>query len=384
MKRFFSLLLTVCSVIGNTHANEVFAMKYVADTAITGKKPHVKYDFIPGETIIYSNDFATDNLGELPTGWNSNGNGVVATMDDTKGHWVQLHQNATYLIDNSLSFSENFTVEFDLIMRQSNPKAAFAELVWGVLSSGDLNATHNNLLRDHTATFATEMNIQPSDAIRSSMLVQTFTNRRSYFRTDLQKPGALLQQFNKVIHVAMQVQKERMRIWFDDQKLFDLPKAIAPAININQLYFIVKRYGGADDEVGYAISNIKIAKGLPDTRNKLLTEGSFSTTGILFASNAYNILPGSNGALNEIAAVLTANPAFRIKILGHTDNEGDAIANLELSKKRAGSVKEFLVAHFNIAASRMDCEGAGASKPISDNNTNAGKANNRRVEFIKL
>ncbi|HMR83632.1 MAG TPA: OmpA family protein, partial [Niabella sp.] len=137
-------------------------------------------------------------------------------------------------------------------------------------------------------------------------------------------------------------------------------------------------------EVGYAISNIKIAKGLPDTRHKLIDEGRFSTTGILFHVNAYTLLPESNGVLSEIAAVLTQNSGMKIKIIGHTDSDGSEAANLELSKQRAASVKQALINNFNIDTSRVESDGAGELQPVSDNNTKEGKANNRRVEFIKI
>jgi len=347
------------------------------------KRMYVKYDFVPGEQIIYSNDFATDNMGEMPTGWNSNGTAAVVTLDGFKGNWVQLYQNAIYLTDNAASFTDNFTVEFDLIMRRNNPKAPFPELTWGILSSGSLAPGDNSLLKDYTATFATEMSIQPSDHIRSSMQLQTYENRKNYFKTDIQKPGAILQQFNEVIHIAMQVQKQRVRIWWGEQKIYDLPKAIAPGVDINQFYFTVKRYGGPEQEVGYAISNIKIAKGLPDTRHKLLNEGKFTTTGILFNVNSHTVLPESNGVLSEIAGVLTKNNELKIKIIGHTDSDGNDANNLELSKRRAASVKQILIEQFKIDASRIESDGLGESQPVGDNSTKEGKANNRRVEFIK-
>ncbi len=353
------------------------------DTDVFGAKKYVKYDFVPGEQVVYSNDFAVDNMGELPTGWNSNGTGAVVALEAPGGNWAQLYQNTAYLTDNKVPFTENFTVEFDLILRRTNPNAAFPEFVWGILSSGNLETTDNELLKNYAATFATEMHVQPSGNNQSQINLQTFHNGKNYFRTDISRPGALLQQYNKVIHIAMQVQKERLRIWFDEEKLYDLPKAVTPGANINQLYFIVKRYGGPDQEVGYAISRIKIAKGLPDTRHKLIDEGKFSTTGILFEVNSYVILPESIGVLNEIAGVLTKHPELKISIIGHTDSDGNDLANLELSKKRAAEVKQALVNHFNIDAVRIGSDGAGESQPTSDNNTKEGKANNRRVEFIK-
>ncbi|MBX3242658.1 MAG: OmpA family protein [Chitinophagaceae bacterium] len=356
----------------------------ISDTSVTGKKLYVKYDFIPGEEVIYSNDFTTDNMGELPTGWNSNGTGAVVTLDAFENKWMQLYQNTAYLTDNTASFTENCTVEFDLLLRRTNPKAPFPELTWGVLASGSLSPGDNVLLKSYAATFATEMNMQPSENSNASVHLQTLANGTAYLKTDIKRRAARIQTFNEPIHVAIQVQKERLRIWFNEEKLYDLPKAIVAGANINQLYFIVKRYGGPEEEVGYAISNIKIAKGLPDTRHKLVEEGRFSTTGIRFNVNSSVLLPESNGVLREIAAVLTKNPEMKINIIGHTDSNGDEAANLELSEKRAGSVKQTLMGDYSIDAARMLTEGAGEQKPVSDNNTKEGRANNRRVEFVKL
>ncbi len=356
----------------------------IGDTSVTGRKLYAKYDFIPGEEVIYSNDFSTENMGELPSGWNSNGTGAVVTLDAFDGRWLQLYQSTAYLTDNTVSFTENCTVEFDLVLHRTNPKAPFPELTWGVLSSGSLSPGDNALLRNYTATFATEMNIQPSENSNASVHLQTFANGAVYLRTDIKKPVARVQTFNEIIHVAIQVQKERLRVWFNEEKLYDLPKGIVAGANINQLYFIVKRYGGPEEEVGYIISNIKIAKGLPDTRHKLVEEGRFSTTGIRFNTNSSALLPGSNGVLREIAAVLTKDPELKINIIGHTDSDGDEAANLELSAKRAGSVKQALMNDYSIDATRMQTGGAGEQKPVSNNNTKEGRANNRRVEFVKL
>lgn len=70
-------------------------------------------------------------------------------------------------------------------------------------------------------------------------------------------------------------------------------------------------------------------------------------------------------------------------IIGHTDADGNVADNLTLSKRRAASVKAVLVSEFKIDASRIQTDGKGQSEPIDKNNTPEGKANNRRVEFIK-
>jgi OmpA-OmpF porin, OOP family len=349
-----------------------------------GVQSHAKYDFVPGEKIIYVNDFATDAMGELPVGWNSNGTGAVVTLSGQKGNWAQLLQNSVYLTDNKDSLTENFTVEFDLVLRRTNTKAPFPVLAFGVLASGEYSSTANELLKGYINTFATELKIQPYDNNGSQIHLNTWAERKKYLATDIKKFGELQQQFNKVIHVAMQVQKERLRIWFNETKLYDLPKAIPPGTEINQLYFDVKRYGGEDTEVGYAIGNIKIAKGLPDTRHKLVEEGKFSTTGILFDVNTAVIKPESSGVLKEVADVLQKHSELKVNIIGHTDSDGSDAANLELSIKRAEAVKQALIKDFGIDGARLESDGKGESAPAGDNKTKEGKAQNRRVEFIKL
>ncbi|WP_407520236.1 OmpA family protein [Lacibacter sp. MH-610] len=354
-----------------------------ASSVNNGLQSFAKYDFIPGEQVIYSNDFAADAMGELPVGWNSNGTGAVVTINGLAGKWAQLNQNSAYLTDNKDSLTENFTVEFDLVLRRTNPKAPFPMLVFGVLASGTYEPAANELLKDYTYTFATELKVQPYDNNASHMHLHTYNERKKYLTTDIKKFGVLEQYFNKVIHVAMQVQKERLRIWFNETKLYDLPKAIVAGSIINQLYFDVKRYGGADAEVGYAIGNIKMAKGLPDTRHKLIEEGTFSTTGILFDVNTATIKPESSGVLKEIADVLQQHAQLRVKIIGHTDSDGSDASNLELSKKRAEAVMQALIKNYGIDRSRLESDGKGESVPVGDNKTKEGKAQNRRVEFIK-
>ena len=349
----------------------------------SGIKSYSKYDFVPGEKVIYSNDFSTDNMGELPVGWNTNGNGVVAIFSSLKGNWAQFYQNSNYLTDNVDSFTQNFTIEFDLLIRRENPKAAFPQFAFGVLASGDLPPTDNALLKEYTNNFAVELKVQPSDNNGSHMHLETFSEKQRYLNTDIKKHGSLQESFNKPIHIALQAQKERLRIWFNEEKMYDLPKAITAGALINQLYFVVKRYGGPDSEVGYAVSNIKIAKGLPDTRHKLVEEGKFSTTGILFEVNASTIKPESNGVLKEVADVLKKFADIKVMIVGHTDSDGSDAVNLELSKKRAEAVKQALVNEFGIDAARISSDGKGEKEPLEDNKTKAGKAQNRRVEFIK-
>ena len=143
-----------------------------------------------------------------------------------------------------------------------------------------------------------------------------------------------------------------------------------------------KLYRGAS--CGSYLSNIKITTAAPDTRNKLLTEGKLITYGIYFDVNKDIVKPESYGTLKDIATILNEVPDVKVKIIGHTDGDGQDAANLDLSKRRAASVKAELANSFGVNGDRLVTDGMGKSQPVAPNDSPVNKALNRRVEFIKL
>ena len=102
---------------------------------------------------------------------------------------------------------------------------------------------------------------------------------------------------------------------------------------------------------------------------------------IQFASGSDNILPKSEQLVDEMAAALKEHPEIkRVEIQGHTDNTGEDFYNLKLGEERAVSVKRALVKR-GVAPTRLLAKGYGESNPIAPNETPAGRAKNRRVEF---
>ena len=144
-----------------------------------------------------------------------------------------------------------------------------------------------------------------------------------------------------------------------------------------------KPIGGGCGNCEYYVGTLRVASGAADTRNALVTRGKWVTRGILFDSGSDRVRGESYGSLKEIAAVLAENADLKVQIVGHTDAAGDDAANLDLSKRRAAAVKALLVSEFKIDAARLDTDGKGETQPLDTNDTPAGKANNRRVEFIK-
>lgn len=107
-------------------------------------------------------------------------------------------------------------------------------------------------------------------------------------------------------------------------------------------------------------------------------------SGILFATNSSTVSAASKSALRTLATSLEANPDTDIKIIGHTDNTGKVDYNQILSEKRAKSVFDYLMEDQGISSKRMTYKGKGIHEPIADNSTEAGRAQNRRVEIIIL
>jgi outer membrane protein OmpA-like peptidoglycan-associated protein len=116
----------------------------------------------------------------------------------------------------------------------------------------------------------------------------------------------------------------------------------------------------------------------------LLTDGKFVTNAIEFDANSANIKASSNETLKTVGEMLEDFKDMKIKIIGHTDSDGDDNKNLQLSQKRAQSVKDYLLKNYKIDATRLSYEGKGEKTPAMPNTTPEGKAANRRVEFVKI
>jgi outer membrane protein OmpA-like peptidoglycan-associated protein len=104
--------------------------------------------------------------------------------------------------------------------------------------------------------------------------------------------------------------------------------------------------------------------------------------GVHFASGQADLLPGSSAVLDEVAAVLVADPTIRAEIQGHTDDRGSAESNLSLSQKRADAVLRYLLGK-GVDAAQLTAKGYGESAPVADNATEAGRLENRRVELVR-
>jgi outer membrane protein OmpA-like peptidoglycan-associated protein len=346
-----------------------------SEPAATGIKAYSKFDFVPGEKIVVIEDFMQDAIGDFPDKWNTNSSGEVVTIDKSPAHWMMLSQPGAFMPEFIDTLPDNFTFEFDLYCIHGNKTGGWGTFHTIVSELPNRDKPHEWNFTDNHYYFS----VYGGNSNEAS--INYIRKRNGTNEGGAQIITSQLADKTKPVHVSMWRQKERMRVYFNEEKVLDLPKAMAPGAKYNSIIFYQP---SVDDKNRYAISNLRLAVGAPDTRNKLLTEGKWVTHGILFDVNSANIKSESYGTIKEIATVLKENADVKVKIVGHTDADGDDKSNMDLSKRRAAAVKEFLTKEFSIDETRMETDGMGESKPVDKNTYPEGKANNRRVEFVKI
>jgi outer membrane protein OmpA-like peptidoglycan-associated protein len=345
-----------------------------ANAAPATIKAYSKYDFVPGEKVIGFEDFSTGNIGDFPAGWNTSSSAEIVTIEGKPGRWLWLTKPGVFIPEFTTKFPDDFTFEFDLLHGIPINGAQFA-IIFAELSKLDEP--------QHWRMSPNVIELQVNTASTGSQTGGTRYNLRKNSESSFggNAGSEILNDAHNPIHVSIWRQKERLRLYVNEEKIWDIPKALAKESKLNAVLFDVLY---AEKVVQHYIGNLRLAVGAPDTRNKFITEGKWVTHGILFDVNSATIKPESYGSMKEIANILKENPDVKVKIVGHTDSDGADAANLDLSKRRAASVKATLAKEFGIDESRMETDGMGESKPIDKNDTPAGKANNRRVEFIKM
>lgn len=334
-------------------------------------KTYSKYDFVPGEVIIVYEDFMQDAVGDFPAKWNTNSAGETVTLDGKQGHWLMLTKPGVFMPDFIDSLPDNFTLEYDVL-------ADAPVHSWGITTIVAELKDRNKPEDWRYAANSFELNMIPGTDGNGSCYYKRVKNGANEAANST--PIDHFKSLTAPVHISIWRQKERLRVYLNQDKTWDVPKAFLPDAKLNSLIFFMQ----LSDKWNFIIGNIRLATGAPDTRNKILSQKKWVTHGILFDVNSATIKPESYGTLKEMADVMKEYSDLKVKIVGHTDADGSDAANLELSKKRAASVKESLAKEFGIDESRMETDGKGESEPIDKNDTPAGKANNRRVEFIKL
>jgi outer membrane protein OmpA-like peptidoglycan-associated protein len=303
------------------------------------------------------------------------------------GKWLRMYHGSHFVSPVFPILPADYTVEFDLAMSLKAEGYIYPSLTFRLFESvaGDADA-RKYLLDDNNRNTVTALDYTLFPGIEESSEISLSSTMKGspYFRNDHKRMPRMSGHFHKPVHVAIWVQHQRIRIWMNEEKVYDIPQAVPAGSAFNRFAIALPGSVQEPEDLGYYITNLKFAAGAPDMRTKLITEGKLVTHGILFDVNADRIKPASYGVLKEIAAVLQANKDVKVSIVGHTDSDGADAGNLSLSRRRAAAVKDALVKAFAIEAARLQTDGKGESQPVADNGSTEGKARNRRVEFIKL
>ena len=173
----------------------------------------------------------------------------------------------------------------------------------------------------------------------------------------------------------------------DEPDEFIFTTVLKTTYNGKELWIFVEVSNVSDAEY-YRIHSVEIdvmkqEVSAQDIKGRIASSGKIALYGILFDTGKSEIQASSEKAIGSVAAYLKENQNVNVYIVGHTDNTGDYAMNQKLSKDRGESVKNHLVSKYGIPAARLSGVGAGPICPVTTNDTEEGRALNRRVEMVK-
>jgi outer membrane protein OmpA-like peptidoglycan-associated protein len=342
-----------------------------AETAATGKAPDAtaadaagakpatadqgtvatvstKFDFVPGDSVIFADDFTQDDLGEFPAHWKlAQGTYEVAEMQGER--WLRCTSADGHVrMKVPPALPEFWTLEFDFYCE--DPAGSIALTVTGLSEGG---SSVWELMFPYSGS---GLGFRSGSIMAITPLGGSVKGRH---------------------HVMLLARGKAIKAYLDRERVANVPEYDAA--------------NGAPTELDFRawavsppmITNVRFAEG-PRPAKDMLAAGKLVTYGIHFASGSDVVLADSAPVLRQVASYLQANAAVKLRITGHTDNVGAPASNLDLSKRRAASVAKVLATELGIAADRFETAGQGDTQAVASNAKAEGRAMNRRVEFVKL
>ncbi|WP_149277606.1 OmpA family protein [Pareuzebyella sediminis] len=342
-------------------------------SAGAGKKEiaiYSKFDFVPGDKLLFFEDFSDEFVGDFPSKWNTNAGGEVVSVNTSQEKWLELISGYNiYFIPDVPALPDEYTIEFDILTQGVDSKTSSTAILRIDLSDDDKFKEGENFVQ-------ASIPFCQYSAIGITMENRINSKREIYsvVKADLRD------EILNTPHISIAVNKQRFRLWVNEEKHIDIPRIVPEGEVLKTLKFHMNNFKDGKERV--FITNLKVAEGGVDLRRKLLSDGKISTNGILFNSGSADIKPQSMGIIRQIYQVMQQDQSLKLKIVGHTDADGDEAANMKLSKQRADAVKNALVSVYKISSDRLETEGKGETDPVGDNSNPEGKSQNRRVEFI--
>ncbi len=322
---------------------------------------YTKFDFVPGQRVLFFDDLSGEELGEFPSRWKLN-RGVFEVARVGQDPWIMATSRgeiAPKLMVNQLP--ERYTVEFEWLNRTTEYRGThYVHFIWYGTDSYPV------------ASLKLSANSQAIFGMK---------NDAGQFSTVSEK--ALPASFASGLHnIRIMVTKSSIKCYVDNDRLANAPRTAG----FTPTSFAIDIHGDDADfeKSGMFFRNFRFAEGGKTMREQLDESGHIVTHGIYFDVNSAQIRGESYKTLADILQMLGDDPSLRLVIEGHTDTDGADAANLDLSQRRAESVRAYLMENGKIDGERLEAKGYGETKPIDANTTPEGKANNRRVELARL
>lgn len=312
------------------------------------------YDFVPGDEILFYDDFSADRVGDFPRRFDLlRGNWDVVEWEG--GRYLRATSGGLVAVPLPASLPERFTIEFPVSLRHGN---AYVRLTTGPAFQA-----------------------RPRDYEGSAVSVEA---TQAGIRSVGAGPGVMAPMEHRfgedgVAPLRVMGDGEYMKVYLGEHRIANAPNAVFP--RTDRLFLAVS---SASDSRPILIGPMRVAGGGRDLYDRLDRDGRVATQGILFATNSDRIRPESTPTLEEIGTMLSEHPDLRLGIEGHTDSDGDDAYNQDLSERRAASVRAFLIERYGIDGTRLETAGFGESRPVADNASPEGKQQNRRVELVRL
>jgi len=308
-----------------------------------------KFDYVPGDSVMLVDDFRQDDLGEFPARWAlAQGTYEVAEMDGERWLRCTSDDGRIRMKRTRAPLPEFWTLEFDFFGQEPMSQAVNVR----------------GLAKDDRYAW---------EVTYAQMRDMVFRSGEIFASTPLEGEAPVDGRH----HIMLMARGTGLKAYVDRQRLVNVPDVSAASGMPDEIEF--RMFSPSHPMIG----NVRFAEGCRPAKD-MLAQGKLVTYGIRFATGSDAVLPESAPVLRQVAAYMEANPAVKLRITGHTDNVGQAAANLDLSKRRAASVARVLNEQFAIGADRFTTDGKGDTQALKSNTSPEGRAMNRRVEFAKL
>ncbi len=321
-----------------------------------GEGAFVNFDFVPGERVLFYDDYTADNVGDFPRRLEfAEGNAEIADWEG--GKWLRVSKSAKFAVILPENLPDRFTVEFDYV---TNHKASNGWPIMLNLSGAEGNwesqGSHNPQVRFDT-------------------------DEGGAYVGKIEATGPAGGDFqNKVNRARIMADGKYTKVYINGVRVGNAPNADLG--RSNKVLFWVPGY----DPVGAQatlVGPIRVAAGGKKLYDALAEQGRVATPGIYFEIGSDGIRQESAPTLKEIGTMLKDHADLRLTIEGHTDNVGKAESNQTLSDRRAAAVRQYLIDNYQIDGARLEAKGMGQTKPAGSNDSAEGRQQNRRVELVK-